>query len=171
MPAATTREDLLAIAEKEHGKLIAVIDGLSDTLAAAPLGEDGISIKDTLAHRAHWLDLFVGWYEDGRAGKTVETPAPGYKWNQLKAYNAMVRQASRDTAWAMVRADFDRAHDGFMALVTSLDQSTLYTPKLYPWMNDWTVGRWAEAAGPSNYRSAVKFIRKILRDAKATGLS
>jgi len=32
--------------------------------------------------------------------------------------------------------------------------------------NDWTTGRWAEAAGPSHYRSAAKFIRQCSREAK-----
>jgi hypothetical protein len=31
----------------------------------------------------------------------------------------------------------------------------------------WTTGRYAEAAGPSHYRSAAKFIRKCLREAEA----
>ena len=97
MPAATTRNDLIALTRKEYEKLDKLLDSVSPDDAAAPDDED-TSIRDVIAHRAHWAGLFLGWYEDGQAGKAVEIPAPGYKWNELKRYNAMLRQRSRSVA-------------------------------------------------------------------------
>ena len=162
MPA-TNRNELLAVTEKEYAKLMKTLDGLDPDAAIAPGVEDGISIKDTIAHRTHWIDLFLGWYGDGKAGKPVQTPAPGYKWNQLKDYNAKVRAGSRDRVWPDVLDAFTRAHEALLHLLTSLDDAELYRPPQYRWMNAWTLGRWAEASGASHYRSANKYVRQILK--------
>ena len=74
---------------------------------------DATSIKHVVGHRAHWIELFLGWYADGLAGGTVEIPAPGYKWNQLKAYNAMVRKQQADLNWRDVAALLRANHQSF----------------------------------------------------------
>ncbi len=123
--------------------------------------DDETSIKDIVGHRAHWIGLFLGWYRDAVDGKSVETPAPGYKWNQLKAYNADVYAAARSKPWKAVRDALEQQHEALVSLIESLSEDQLYTPHLYDWMNDWTIGRWAEASGASHYRSAAKYIRQI----------
>lgn len=92
--AANDKDELRAVTEKEFAKLIKLLDGLDDRLADQLSAEDDVSIKQVIGHRVHWMDMFFGWYEDGKAGKEVEVPAPGYKWNQLKPYNAKVYEAA-----------------------------------------------------------------------------
>lgn len=160
MPA-TDKAALMAVTEKEFAKLWATLEGVDAALATAPHPEDGITIKDTVLHRVHWIDLFLGWYRDGVAGKDVQTPAPGYKWNQLKEYNAKLREATRDVPWAEALAQLEAGHKALLALLGGLDEDALYGAKRYDWQNDWTIGRWAEASGASHYRSANKYIRQI----------
>ncbi len=164
MPAATNKADLIAATEKDFAKLLTLLDSVSEEQADLCAKDETQSIKDTIAHRAHWLGLFFVWYEGGLAGENVQTPAPGYKWNQLKPYNAEVIEASRGQSWAEILVALQTGHDKLLSFMKSGDDDLLYTPKLYPWMNNWTLGRWAEASGPSHYRSAAKYIRKVLRD-------
>lgn len=161
--SAQSKQELVALSDKEFAKFTKLIGDI-DAETANWLGEDGISVKDTVAHRAHWVGLMLGWYADARAGKPVHTPAPGYKWSELKTYNAKVREAARGQSWDQVRADLAAAHARLMDLIDGLDDTVLYGERLYDWMNDWTLGRWAEASGPSHYRSACKYIRKLLRE-------
>jgi len=160
MPAKTKTE-LIEISRKEFDKLLATLDGIDEALATTPDPQDGITIKDTVLHRVHWVHLFLGWYRDGVAGKAVSTPAPGYKWNQLKAYNAKLREETQDVAWPAALDQLRNAHRDLMGLVEDLDETELYGPKKYDWTNNWTLGRWAEASGPSHYRSAAKYIRTV----------
>ncbi|MDJ0991953.1 MAG: ClbS/DfsB family four-helix bundle protein [Dinoroseobacter sp.] len=162
MPAASTKAELLDICEKEFAKLTRTLDTIDGELALVP-GPDGASIKDTVAHRAHWIDLYLSWVRAGRAGHEVQTPAPGYKWNQLKAYNAQLREAQAELSWGQARSELSDAHGRLMAFLTDEDDVSLYTPHLMPWMNNWTLGRWAEASGASHYRSANTYIRKLSR--------
>lgn len=163
MPAATNKADLIAITEKEFAKLERLLVSLNDEQAGYIDPDDQQSIKDTIAHRAHWLGLFFVWYEGGLAGEEVQTPAPGYKWNQLKAYNAGVIEASRKQSWEEILSDFRSGHIKLLDFIKSGNDVLLYTPKLYPWMNTWTLGRWAEANGASHYRSAAKYVRKLIK--------
>ncbi|MEL6878803.1 MAG: ClbS/DfsB family four-helix bundle protein [Pseudomonadota bacterium] len=162
--AAKNREELLAIHDKEYAKLIKLLDGLNEDAASWSTVDDDTRVKDILAHRAHWIGLFFTWYEGGKNGKDVQTPAPGYKWNQLKPYNAMVREKYHDLAWPKVLAKLGEQHEKLRAFIEGENDAELYTRHIYPWLNNWTVGRWAEASGASAYRSAAKYIRKTVRE-------
>ena len=61
--ACNNKSELITLTEKEFAKLQELIAPLDQ--AKAKMGEDGVSIKDVIGHRAHWVDLFLGWYMDG----------------------------------------------------------------------------------------------------------
>lgn len=167
MPAATNAQDLLAVFDKELARLQKTLDGVDEAMASRHTADDAVTIKGVIAHRTHWIGLFFDWYADGVAGKTVETPAPGVKWNQLKAYNAPIYEAANGRRWSDLRAEFDAATARLRAFIAESDDALLYEPGLYDWMNTWTIGRWAEASGPSHFRSANSYIRKVLRESGA----
>ena len=161
MPAKT-KSQLLDITNKEFTKLEALITPITADVAMAKR-EDDTSIKDVVAHRAHWIELFLGWYADGLAGKTVHFPAPGYKWNELKRYNADLRQRQGHLDWPQASALLaDRSGD-LLAFIDGCTDDDLYGGPMKGANNAWTTGRWAEAAGPSHFRSASKYIRSVLK--------
>jgi hypothetical protein len=159
--ACTNRTDLIDLTLKKYAKLTKLIAPLDET--QANLSIEGTSIKGVISHRAHWIDLFLGWYKDGMAGKTVYFPAKGYKWSDLKRYNADLRKRQTHLDWAAAVAAFQDDHDRLVQFLTEKLHSELYVSPMYGAYNNWTPGRWAEAAGPSHYRSAAKFIRLVLR--------
>lgn len=166
MPASNKAE-LLDVTHKEFAKLSALISSIDHQQAKAAI--DGVSIKDVVGHRAHWIDLFLGWYQDGLAGKPVFFPAQGYKWNELTRYNADLRQAQSGLDWQDVRNLLAKNHNQLTVLIERLSDHDLYGGPMKGANNKWTPGRWAEAAGPSHFRSASKFIRSVLK-ASASGV-
>ena len=161
MPAQT-KTDLITITLKEYDKLTKLIAGLDSRFALRKREED-TSIKDVIAHRAHWIDLFLGWYRDGRQGKVVHFPAEGYKWNDLKRYNAELRRMQSDMEWSEAIDFLSENHKRLMAFLEARSEDELYGRPMKGAKNAWTTGRWAEAAGPSHYRSASKYIRGVIR--------
>ena len=161
--AATTKDELLAICQKEFDKLDGLLDRVESNESRVKDADD-TSIKDIVAHRAHWIDLFLGWYEDGQAGEPVFFPAEGYKWNDLKRYNADLRTRQADLGWNEARAALEQAHIKLTGFVSSRSENDLYGGPMAGANNEWTPGRWAEAAGPSHYRSAAKYVRTRLRN-------
>ncbi|MCF6443519.1 ClbS/DfsB family four-helix bundle protein [Nereida sp. MMG025] len=157
MPA-TSKRALQEITVKEYQKLQSLIDAISST-EAQKKDSDDISIKDIIAHRARWITLFMGWYADGQAGKDAAFPAAGYKWNALPRYNADLRAKQATVDWPQAKQMFATAHETPLLFITKLPESALYGGPMKGAKNTWTTGRWAEAAGPSHYRSAAKYIR------------
>lgn len=165
MPAATDKRGLITVTVREHGRLDALIAPIDERRALNP-DADGISIKDVIGHRAHWIDLFLGWVADGRAGRPVHIPAKGYKWNQLADFNARLRADQADLGWDRARALLADRHARLMAFLEAEDDAGLYGAPM-PGQGKWTTGRFAEAAGAGHYRSAGKFIRARLRAAQS----
>ncbi len=160
--ACSNKEDLINLTVNEYAKLLKLIALLDDS--HANLTKDGTSIKDVIGHRAHWIELFLGWYNDGMAGKKVYFPAEGYKWNDLKRYNANLRKQQAHLDWHTACTQLQHCHEQLVQFLAEKSDSTLYAGPMQGANNNWTPGRWAEAAGPSHYRSASKFIRSVLRD-------
>lgn len=161
MPA-TTKLELLTLTAREFDKLQKVLDEMPAMLRLEKDVED-TSPRDIIGHRAHWIQLFLGWYHDGREGREVFFPARGYKWNELKRYNAELRQKQEGLSWQGARSFLETSHAELIDLLESLSEKDLYGSPMKGANNNWTTGRWAEAAGPSHYRSAAKYLRQRVR--------
>ncbi|MEL7446881.1 MAG: ClbS/DfsB family four-helix bundle protein [Pseudomonadota bacterium] len=162
MPAALSKKELLATTRAEFDKLRATIAQIEDG-EALTRDEDDTSVKDVIAHRAHWVNLFLGWYRDGQDGKEVFFPAKGYKWNQLKDYNRDLREKQQELGWADALARLDSAHEELCSFIEATSEHDLYGAPMKGANSNWTAGRWAEASGSSHYRSATKYVRNRLR--------
>ncbi|MEM9617125.1 MAG: ClbS/DfsB family four-helix bundle protein [Pseudomonadota bacterium] len=156
--AATSKKELLEVTMKEFEKLETLIATCDESIVTVK-DEDDTSIKDVIAHRAHWIGLFLGWYKDGMAGKEVSFPAKGYKWNELKRYNADLRDKQADLSWKGALRSLRAQHKKLIKFIESKSNADLYGGPMAGARNDWRPGRWAEASGPSHYRSACKYIR------------
>ncbi len=161
MPA-TNKSDLLAISRKEYSKLKLLAASIHEQQAQAK-DEQDTSIKDVIAHRAHWIDLFLGWYVDGQAGGPVYFPAKGYKWNELPRYNSDLRKKQAPLGWNEAVDLLDGGYDKLIDFIQAHSDVELYGAPMKGAKNNWTPGRWAEAAGPSHFRSASKYIRARLK--------
>ncbi len=162
MPA-TSKDELVQVTEREFAKLEKLLEQV-DAKIALSQDDDDTSIKDVVAHRAHWIDLFLGWYADGQADKPVFFPAKGYKWNDLKRYNADLRAKQKHMDWAQARKMLRACHAKLTRFLAAKSDDALYGGPMKGANNNWTPGRWAEAAGPSHYRSATKYIRTRLKE-------
>ena len=168
--AAVSKRELGDVTAKEFAKLDALLDEVK-TKEALTKSMDGLTIKDIVAHRAHWIELFFSWYNDGQAGLEVYFPAKGYKWNDLERYNAQVRVSQAHLRWREARARLRAAHERLTAFISERSEAELYAEPMQGARNHWTTGRWAEAAGPSHYRSATKTIRKRLKELRGMSVS
>lgn len=165
MPISKTKIDLLSATEGEYRKLDTLLARVDAEHGTQPCPE-GPCIKDIVGHRAYWVGLFLGWVADARAGDPVHLPADGYNWNELKDLSAHIRDEQRGLDWAAVRALLANRHARLMGLLNGMSEDELYGTVM-PGQTKWTVGRYAEAAGASHYRSAAKYIRACLRSVQS----
>lgn len=161
MPAATTKAALLTATEKEWAKLSKLLAQFDET-SASKADEDGYSALRIIGHRAAWIDLYFDWCAAAAKGDAPAMPAPGYKWNETAALNAKIYDEQKDWSWAHALAALTAGHRRLVDDIQIASEKALYGAPLAPGLN-WTKGRYAEAAGPSHYRSAAKALRKIMR--------
>ncbi|MEM7720860.1 MAG: ClbS/DfsB family four-helix bundle protein [Pseudomonadota bacterium] len=158
MPAATTKADLIAVTEKDWAKLEKLLDTIPAELADVKDADD-TSITDILTHRAHWIGLFFQWLEEGQA---AQMPDHGVKWNQLKAYNAALREKYAEMSWEEALEWLTNQNAKLLTYMQNTPETDLYGAPM-PGGTGWTTGRYVEASGPSHYRSAAKYIRARLK--------
>ena len=99
-------------------------------------------------------------------------PDHGVKWSELKSYNAGLRERYGPLAWKEVTDRLDAAHARLLAWMEAAEDGVIYGGPMPGGNGTWTTGRYAEAAGPSHYRSAAKYVRaclKHVRDMDKTG--
>lgn len=166
MPAATNKSELLAVFDKDLAKLKKTLEAVDEETSTLSAPDDAVTVKGIIAHRTHWMGMFHHWYEDGVSGREVFVPAKGYKWNQLKAYNAPVYAKGDETPWPDLLSAFDAACDRLRSFIVARDDQELYADGVHAWTGKWTLGRYAEASGPSHFRSANSYIRKALKAAR-----
>ncbi|MDJ0640565.1 MAG: ClbS/DfsB family four-helix bundle protein [Paracoccaceae bacterium] len=162
MPAATSKQDLLAANEREWRKLCSLTETFDEDAAERP-DQDGYTAKRLIGHRAAWIDLYFDWCAAVEKGKSPEMPAPGYKWNQLPTLNDQIFERQRSWSWSDACTALETAHERLTRDIAGSRDAVLYGKTLAPGLN-WTRGRYAEAVGASHYRSAARALRKLKRE-------
>ena len=165
MAAAHNKSELMKVTAKEWDRIYLLLKDLPEEFAVLP-DEEGFSVKDVVVHRAHWISLFLRCYHDGWQTIDALFPKQNYRRSELKRYSLALREREKDVSWTEALARLDTAHEEFVALIDTLSDAQLYGGPMAGSHNRWSTGRWAEAAGPSHLRLALKYVRKRLRDMK-----
>lgn len=161
--AAASKRDLLRMTETEFENLRQAVDGLPAILRLEK-DADGITPKDIIGNRAHWIDLYLGWIRNSQAGKVLVLPIAGHEWNGRKRYDADLRQRQSGLSWRSACSLLETNHAELLALIERLPNGQLYGGPMKGAKTRWSAGRWAEAAGASHYRSAAEYLRRRTSD-------
>lgn len=167
MPDGRSKAGIVERLEYERALLQRTMAPLSpdELLETGVVGER--SVKDVLAHLAHWEAEMPRWLEASRRGEAVGGPEAGMSWRQLKLFNEHVYEAHREDSLAQVLAYFQQAHAAFMDMVAAMPEDELLARDRYPLtagdaLYDWLVAyaqhdawgtrrirEWIEAGGRS----------------------
>jgi hypothetical protein len=160
--AAISKVQLLLITQKEYDSFQRIIKSVDPQMALIR-NDEGVSIKDIVALRAHWISLFLEWCQEGRAGAGVHFPAKDYQWNGRKRHNKALRDEQHELSWVGAQRQLADHHNALIAFIEAQNSFDLYSGSMKGARSNWTPGRWAEAAGASHYRSASRVISARLR--------
>ena len=119
-----------------------------------PLLDGGWSVKDTLAHLAHWQNeviAMLGW--------PAEQQRPALDDAAIERINADIYALHRDAPLAEIRDQFERASEAFASAFAALDDATLNDPRRWAWTNGAPVRRWAAGDGWDHYAEHADNIR------------
>jgi hypothetical protein len=134
-----TRDEILKNIQKEHGKLIAAMRGLSDEVVATKPVMNDWTIKDMLGHISMWYRFAITFLDEYvQRG----TPRPtGLSGLGVDEYNERELKLRRDWSLTRVRDEFDAAYQAMLASVEKLDDGQLNAPLAVPWEPGTTLER------------------------------
>lgn len=83
MRVYTNKEELIIEIKQRYQKYIAEFENIPEDLRDRRTDEVDKTLSEKLSYQLGWLSLLLGWEEKEKAGIEVQTPAEGYKWNNL----------------------------------------------------------------------------------------
>jgi len=159
------KKDLLEEIQFERTALdetLALLTPRQMTLPGVTRG--GWSVKDVLAHLAHWQKMNLEWYAAGQRGETPAVPAPGFTWRDLPRLNAAIYRKHHRRSLQAVVQDYRVHHERVIALIETLSDTDLVVPGRVAWTGpSWTLSDYLRANTAAHYRWARVRIRRWWR--------
>jgi hypothetical protein len=119
--------------------------------------------QEMIAYQLGWLTLVMSWENDELAGKTVVTPTPDYKWNQLGLlYQDFYRRYS-NCSLKELRQLFHEAVEKWCDWIRHLSDKELFTPGVRKWTvtnANWPMWKWIHINSVAPFKSFRTKIRK-----------
>lgn len=115
-----------------------------------------ISVCDTIAYLIGWEKLVLKWYQRKSAGKPVDFPETGYRWNELGKLAQRFHSQYEEWSYQELLTEFNATTTDILGLVESLSNQELYGAE---WYKHYTLGRMIQF----NTSSPMKNIRVKIR--------
>lgn len=165
MPRPKTKEELLALSQKQYRKLLDFIASLSEEERHKefPIGYLNRNSTDVLAHLHHWHLLLLDWYGSGMAGNKPDMPAKGYSWKTVPELNRMIWKKYQGTPTTQVHNFLDASYADMQKLMERYTDQELFEKKKYKWTGSTSLGAYLISATSSHYDWAYKLIKKATK--------
>lgn len=156
MPVPQNKQQLLAAIETSFDKLQREVATIPESLALEPT-LDGhaqgtlMSVHDLVAYLVGWNELVLKWHAGRQAGRAVDFPETGYKWNELGRLAQKFYADYADLPFPDLLQRLNAAKVALVALIEGLDDTALYG---VPWYEKYTLGRMIQFNTSSPYANA-----------------
>jgi hypothetical protein len=110
------------------------------------------------------MSLIRGWDSDELAGKKVNMPAPGYKWNQMGALYQGFYDKYKNESLAQLRKLFISAVYSLVEWLDAFTDEELFKPGGRKWAtstpSNWPIWKWVYINTVAPFKSFRSQIRK-----------
>lgn len=124
------------------------------------------SPSQNISYQLGWTNLLLQWESDEKKGITVQTPAPGYKWNNLGGLYESFYHKYGTYCLHQQREILKNQVDEIIEWIESLDHETLFIPEQRKWAiipAKWPVWKWIHintVAPFKNFRTQLRKWKK-----------
>ena len=166
MARPTTKDELIAAANAQFGKMMDMVGKMSDEERNAEfLFEDrDRNPRDVLIHLYEWHMMMDRWHTEGTVNKGAPAiPEDGYTWKTLPALNLEIWKKHRNTPLSEAIAMLQWSHTTIMGLIEGHTNDELFSRGVYKWTKTTTLGAYFVSSTSSHYDWAMKKIKKHLK--------
>lgn len=161
------KEELLDTIQDTYRKYIAEFEDIPEELRNKRTEEGDKSPSENLAYQLGWINLLLRWDKDEQRGKYVQTPANGYKWNNL---GELYHSFYDDYGQYSLEKQVDMLNGAVAELnvwIHSLTDEELFEPKQRKWATtkaEWPLWKWIHintVAPFTNFRIKIRKWKKL----------
>lgn len=120
-----------------------------------------MSVCDLVAYLIGWNSLVIKWITLSDAGKPVDFPETGYKWNQLGLLAQKFYQDREGEDLSTLIAELRSLKTEIIVLIEARSDHELYGKT---WYTKWTMGRMISFNTSSPYTNACGRLRKWAKE-------
>lgn len=170
MAVPQNRSELLLAIEINFDRLIKVLEKVPAERVDEPTMEGHakgtvMSVSNLVAYLVGWNELVLKWLDYDAAGKVIEFPEEGFKWNQLGRLAQKFYADHQHLGYRDLLGRLKSSKNDIVAKIKSRDDTELYGK---PWYTKWTMGRMIQFNTASPYRNSHNRLRKSLKAAGRT---
>ncbi len=162
MTVPTNKTELAEAIRGNYLKLRSDLDGVPEALTREPTLEGHakgtvMSVHDLVADLVGWGELVLKWHAGRNAGRQVDFPETGYKWNELGRLAGKFYADHADLTYPGLLDRFAATKDRILAVIDGTDDHDLYGK---PWYETYTLGRMIQLNTASPFDNARKRLRR-----------
>lgn len=162
------KQELIAEIKKRYEKYEEEFEQVPETLKDKRIEEVDKTPSENLSYQLGWVNLILQWEKEEQAGKTVETPAPGYKWNNLGGLYQSFYEKYGQYSIAEQRVMLSESVNELYIWLESLSDEELFEPGQRNWATTkamWPVYKWVHintVAPFTNFRTKIRKWKKVV---------
>lgn len=163
MQEYASKEALIAAIKKAYQLFDTEFDDIPEQKKDIRIAEVDRTPQEMLAYQLGWLHLVMGWEQDELDGKTVITPSPDYKWNQLGPLYQHFYTEYSGCSLQELRLLFKQNIEKWCSWLEQLSDEELFTPNMRKWTvtnANWPMWKWIHINSVAPFKSFRAKIRK-----------
>ncbi|WP_437887794.1 ClbS/DfsB family four-helix bundle protein [Phytobacter sp. V91] len=171
MAVPESKTELLTAMEKSALALRKKLERIPQDIAfekrlAGHVAGTQISVANLVSYLIGWGEQVLHWHQQEAAGKEIDFPAPGFKWNELgKLAQKYYADYEHIDAWPQLLIMLENNQRQLNELVNGYSDDALYHQ---PWYGKWTRGRMIQFNSVSPYKNASGRLNPLLKTLTAT---
>ncbi len=168
MKTYANKEELITELKKCYQKYIAEFEDIPEELKDKRVEKVDRTPSENLSYQLGWVTLLIEWEEKEKAGIKVQTPAEGYKWNNLGELYQLFYQKYGSVSLAEQIQQLDVKVAELCAWVETLSDKELFEPEQRRWATSkakWPLYKWIHinsVAPFTNFRVKIRKWKKIV---------
>tara|TARA_R110002111_G_scaffold5581_1_gene26831 strand:- start:20 stop:517 length:498 start_codon:yes stop_codon:yes gene_type:complete len=165
MPRPKSKEELIALSQKNLDKLIGMVNNYPEqkTVQEFPAGTLNRNIKDVLAHLHTWHLMMLEWYKVGMNGDNPAIPSLGFTWKTLPELNRKIQDENKGLPLSKAINLLLESHGEIHKIMDKHTDEELFEKKRYHWTGSTSLAAYLISNTSSHYDWAIKLIKKALK--------
>lgn len=158
-----SKEELIDAIHSLYLLLDAEFNGIDESCRDIAYPEVDRTPAEVIAYQLGWMQLVMGWDRDELAGKPVQMPAEGHKWNQLGALYHSFYAQYRHCSLQDLRMLFRDLEQEWLSWIGGLSDEELFTQGKRRWTGskeNWPMARWIHINSAAPFKTFRSKIRK-----------